>query len=252
MFHGAGVKAQTLPAEVAPAPSEPPAAAPSGEPAAASAGPGVDENGAPPVGASVSPYPGPSAAAPSSAVGVSPSGPPSPPLLSPVLPTNPMSAMALQRYRTGRALYGVGTAFGLVGSGLTLASIVVTSVYGLGDSADPSKVLIGPSLAYAGSAATGAGFIFGATGLGLQHSALATIGQDPGRGIYAVGTLLGILGLGGIGASYFFGLTNYVDNSTTIAFGTSIAASVLLTVGGLLCFSDQTRVGAVYRRLTTF
>ena len=172
------------------------------------------------------------------------------PLSPPLAP--PLNPVALRRFRTGRALYGVGTALGLVGSGLTVASIIVTAVYGLDSSSGQSTAIIGPSLAYAGSGATGVGFVFSATGLGLQHNALGLVGRDPGRGIYAAGTVFGILGLCGIGTSYFFGLTNVVDHSTEIAFGTSIAASAFLTIGGLLYFSDVNRLAAVYRRLTTF
>ena len=178
-----------------------------------------------------------------------PSLPPSLPLRSVVPALDPV---VHHRFRSGQVVYGVGTAVGLIGSGLTLASIIVTAVYGLDQSAGQNTALIGPGLAYGGSGATGAGFILAATGLGMQHNALALIGQDPGRGMYATGTVFGILGLCGIGTSYFFGLTHYVDNSTAIAFGTSIAATALLTVGGLLFFSDATRLGSIYRRLTTF
>lgn len=248
----AAAQAQTPPEESAPPPAaitsspEPVAPIAPPPPPALPSGPA---DGSTNFGASGSPYstPGPGVA-PGSSVNLAPSGA----LAPPFVPLTPMSPGMLQRYRTGRALYGVGTALGLAGSGLTLASIIVTAVYGFDQNTDPSKTIIGPSLAYAGSGATGAGFFFSATGLGLEHSALRSVGQDPGRGLYGVGTLLGILGIGGIGASYFFSLTNYVDQSTTVAFGTSIAASVLLTVGGLLYFSDQTRLGIIYRRLTTF
>ncbi len=172
------------------------------------------------------------------------------PLSPPLAP--PLNPVALRRFRTGRALYGVGTALGLVGSGLTVASIIVTAVYGLDSSSGQSTAIIGPSLAYAGSGATGVGFVFSATGLGLQHNALDLVGRDPGRGMYAAGTVFGILGLAGIGTSYFFGLTNIVDHSTEIAFATSIAASAFLTIGGLLYFSDVNRLAAAYHRLTTF
>jgi hypothetical protein len=149
-------------------------------------------------------------------------------------------------------MYGVGTAIGLVGSGLTLASIFVTSVYGLDQGPGNSATLIGPALAYSGAGATGAGFLLAIGGVGLEHSALRLVGQDPGRGLYATGTLFGLLGLCGIGTSYYFGLANPVNNSTAIAFGTSIAATALMTVGGLLFFADATRLGTIYRRLTTF
>lgn len=240
----------------------PPAAV---EPGSGSGGPGDPGGpGSPsgPVGpdGSVSAAPG---ADPGASSGLAPTATPNPgpgfgvtgpPLLAPSAPplSPPLHPLALRRFRTGRALYGVGTALGLVGSGLTLASIVVTAVYGLDSSSGQSTAIIGPSLAYAGSGATGVGFVFSATGLGLQHNALDLIGRDPGRGMYAAGTIFGILGLAGIGTSYFFGLTHVVDHSTEIAFATSIAASAFLTIGGLLYFSDVNRLAAVYRRLTTF
>jgi hypothetical protein len=139
---------------------------------------------------------------------------------------------------------------GLIGSGLSLAGIFITTGYGF----DPNSkyTQIGPDLAYAGSAATGAGVLFAATGLGIEHSALRLAGVDPGYGLYATGTLFGILGLAGIGASYFLGLTNYVNDSAVIGFGCSIASAVVLTVGGLFYVADSNRMRRIYARLTTF
>ena len=118
--------------------------------------------------------------------------------------------------------------------------------------ADQITGRIGPGLAYAGASSTGAGFVMVATGLGLQHSALARAHQDPGRGMYAAGTTLGILGLCGIGTSYFFGLTQSGEDAHVIAFGAAIAAGTLLTAGSVFFFSDAARMRSVYRRLTTF
>jgi len=221
----ATAQAQLPPAEAMPPP--PPAPTASGDPDAGYAVP-----------------PPPVMVAPA----MDPSAPPQ--LMLPTVP--PPNPLMVHRFRTGRALYGVGTAIGLVGSGLTLASIFVTSVYGLEQTPGDGLTLLGPSLAYAGSGATGVGFILAISGVGLEHSALRLVGQDPGRSLYATGTLFGLLGLCGIGTSYYFGLANPVNNSTAIAFGTSIAATALLTVGGLLFFADATRLGTVYRRLTTF
>jgi hypothetical protein len=176
--------------------------------------------------------------------------PPPPPVAYTPPPPQPLGVpeATVSRFRTGRVLYGVGTAVGLIGSGLTVASIVLTSVYGIGSG--PGEY--GPALAYAGSGASGVAVLFGATGLGLQHSALASVGADTGRGLYATGTLFGILGLAGVGSSYYFGIAKPVDNSETIAFGISIAATALLTVGGILYFADENRMVKVFRRLTTF
>ncbi len=195
-----------------------------------------------------SPYPPPAPTAEPTAAApyASPAPPPGyapPPPAAPALP-----AATVSRFRSGRVLYGVGTAVGLIGSGLTVASIVLTSVYGIG----PGPGQYGPALAYAGSGASGVAVLFAATGLGLQHSALASVGADTGRGLFATGTLFGILGLAGVGSSYYFGLAKPVDNSDTIAFGISIAATVLLSVGGILYFADESRMVRIYRRLTTF
>lgn len=179
-----------------------------------------------------------------------PTSPPPPPVsYSPPPPQSVgLPDATASRFRTGRVLYGVGTAVGLIGSGLTVASIVLTGVYGIGQG--PGQY--GPALAYAGSGASGVAVLFSATGLGLQHSALSSVGADTGRGLYAVGTLFGILGLAGVGSSYYFGLARPVENSETIAFGISVAATALLGIGGILYFVDENRMVRVFRRLTTF
>jgi hypothetical protein len=187
------------------------------------------------------PVPAPGAAA------VAPE-PASPAVVSaPAAPVGPPPEVR-QRFRAGRIVSGFGTAIGLVGSGLTLSSIIVTSVVGL----DSTERPVGPALACAGSSATGLGVILSATGLGLQHSALAQVGADPGRGLYAAGTLFGILGLLCVGTSYFFGLTDDVENTRAVSFGVSIAGSALLTLGGALYLSDSAGLSRAYRRLTTF
>jgi hypothetical protein len=154
----------------------------------------------------------------------------------------------VSKFRTGRSVYGVGKIVGLIGSGLSLSSIILTSAYGLGPG--PGG-LYGPPLAYAGSSATAAGFILSAAGLGVEHSALAMIGADPGRGLYGAGTAFGILGLLAAGTSYYFAFSNY-NNGPEIAFGTAISAAVLLSVGGIFYVIDNQRVNHIFARLTTF
>jgi hypothetical protein len=165
--------------------------------------------------------------------------PPSPP----VLPED-----VVRHFRAGRVLYGLGTATGLIGGGLTIASIGLAIAYGTsGGLGDVSR-----GLAYAGSASSGVSVIFGAIGLGMQHSALARVGQDTGRGLYGVGTFLGVLGLGAIGASYYIDAAKPVENPEKVAFAVSVAATTLLVTGGILYFADERRMYRVYRRLLTF
>lgn len=184
------------------------------------------------------PYPDPPAAAPA----------PAPYALPPPPPPPPMPSDAIRRFKAGRVLYGLGTATGLIGGGLTVASIGLAIAYGTsGPTGDYSR-----AFAYAGSASSGVSVIFGAVGLGLQHSALRQAGNDTGRGLYAVGTLLGLVGLAGVGASYYIDLAKPVENPEKVAFGVSVAATALLITGGILYFADERRMYHVYRRLMTF
>lgn len=173
--------------------------------------------------------------------------PPPPPEAPMVRMPAPLPPQVYGRWRAGRAVYVVGSVFGLVGSGLSLTGLLVTGIYG--PSTDNGQ--IGLSLIAGGAAATGVGVILNATGLGLQHSALASIGADPGRGLFGAGTAFGVLGLLGLGVGQFFRHTDYV--STPYAgFAASLGAAALLTVGGILYFADARRLLLTYRRLTTF
>jgi hypothetical protein len=178
--------------------------------------------------------------------------PPLPPTTTPAellgAPATAVPPTFARRFRTGRILYGVGSTVGLIGSGLTLSGIGVSFAYGVSD------LTLG--LTYAGSSAAGAGVILTAVGLGLQHSALRSANADPGRGLYALGTMFGVLGLAGIATSYYFGgaySTAAIDsNYGAIAFGASVSAAVLLGVGSVLYFVDAQRMLRISHRLTRF
>lgn len=194
----------------------------------------------PPAAASASPMESPPApsVAPAEAPPVVPAGPP---------------LEVVRRYRAGRIVSGTGTVISLIGSGLTLTSWLAAPF--VDEKRDPWPVAVG----YAGAGATGLGVILSATGLGLQHSALAKVGADPGRGLYGVGTLFGVLGLLTVGTSYFIGLTHYVyghpgeeSQRLAVEYGTIAASAILLTVSGILYVSDSARLSRAYKRLTTF
>lgn len=191
------------------------------------------------------PAPPPPAVAPGPALSPSPVSPIPQPL---ALPTYSLPEDVVRRFKTGRILYGLGTATGLIGGGLTVASVGLAIAYGTSSGTGD----ISRGLAYAGSASSGVSVIFGAVGLGMQHSALARVSHDTGRGLYAVGTLLGIIGLGAVGASYYIDLAKPVENPEKVAFGVSVAATALLITGGILYFADERRMYRVYRRLLTF
>lgn len=198
------------------------------------------------------PQPAPTEAAPGAPAEAYPAPIVAPAEAPPVLPAGPPLEV-VRRYRAGRVVAGTGTLISLIGSGLTLTSWIAAPF--VDTKQDPWPIALG----YAGTGATGLGVILSATGLGLQHSALAKVGADPGRGLYATGTVFGVLGLLTMGGSYFLNATRYVydhpseqDKRLAVNYGTIAASAVLLTLSGILFVSDSARLGRAYKRLTTF
>ena len=181
------------------------------------------------------------------------------------------------RWHRARVVYGVGAGVGLVGTGLTVASIVVMAVTGypcnpVTTITDPNQHCYtnaiyhpsnptdaAPMLAYFGSSVSALGFILQAAGLGWQHSLLREMNWDTGRGLFGVGTAFGVVGTAAVGMSYFFGLTNYLDsaknpghNQGIAILATSITGVVLCTIGGLLYAIDASKAKRAWLRLTTY
>lgn len=173
------------------------------------------------------------------------------------------------RWHSGRVLYGVGSVAGLLGAGLTLSSVIVAGVTGYpcnevvsqistrspcppGEPASPTDAA--PLLGYMGSTASALGFIFSAAGLGVQHSALRQLGADPGRGLLSGGAALGLIGFAAVGASYFFGLTDYLNphDQGLAILASTITGTVLCAVGTLLFTIDSSRLKKTWDRLSTF
>lgn len=174
--------------------------------------------------------------------------PPPPVEMMPMRPYSPLPPQVTSRWRAGRTVFAVGNVVGLLGAGLSLSGLVVIGIYK--PTTDTGQ--IGVSLLAGGAAATGAGVILSATGLGLQHSALASIGEDPGRGLYAAGTVVGVLGLLSVGVGQFFRHTDYGATYPYAGFVASLGSAALLGVSGVLYLIDGRRMARVYRRLTTF
>src|SRR6478752_5555941 len=136
------------------------------------------------------------------------------------------------RWHRARVLYAVGSVTGLVGSALTLSSVLVVAFTGYPctePNPDPLQALSGnacpinngmvaqpkptdaaPLMAYLGSSVSAVGFVLSASALGYQHYLLDELHVDPGRGTFAAGTAIGLMGFVSVGASYFFGFTNYL------------------------------------------
>src|SRR6185295_545867 len=96
------------------------------------------------------------------------------------------------------------------------------------------------------------GFILSSAALGYQHSLLSDLQADPGRGTFAGGTALGVLGFAAVGTSYFFGFTSYLkphDQGVAILAST-ITGTVLCAVGSLLYTIDSASMKRVWQRLS--
>jgi hypothetical protein len=201
---------------------------------------------------------------------------PAAPVVSPS-PTPPRSlppTMA-ERWRRARITYGAGSVIGLLGDGLTLSSVLVVAITGYPcDPNDPVHMLnpndscnrnsasfkppkptdAAPLLAYIGSSVSALGFVVSAAGLGLQHQVLGELNADPGRGVFAAGTTIGVLGFMGVGASYVFGFTHFLDSHDQgiAILASSISGAGLCLIGGILYSIDSSRMRRVWERAFTF
>lgn len=171
----------------------------------------------------------------------------------------PLPLGIIQRWRGARILSGFGTAFGVVGTGLSLSSTIYILATGYPPNANdflhparPSDT--GPALAYAGASVSAAGFVLSAGGLGWQHRILGDLGADRGRGLYVGGTMVGVLGLVGVGAGYFFGLTDYLNahDQSIAVLTTSLVGTALCATAALLYATDAARVKKIWKNLSTF
>jgi hypothetical protein len=192
-----------------------------------------------------------------------PSAPPPPPPtivggMPPLHPAPPDDIV--QRWHRTRVVSVIGSLTSIIGTGLSLSSIIYIGVTHyppsagdlLGAPAKPSDT--GPVLAYLGSSVSAASFVLTAGALGYEHHLLDELGADPGRGRFGVGTAFGLVGLVGIGAGYFFGLTNYLNphDQGVAIIATSISGAALCTIASILYASDSSRLKSAWRNLTTF
>jgi hypothetical protein len=193
----------------------------------------------------------------------------------PVAQTRLVPPNLVKQWHDGRRLYGVGSIVGLVGAGLSLTSTLIVIITGYPcDPNDPIH-MINPSdtcnmngmmyqppkptdavplLAYIGSTTSAFGFVLSASGLGLQHHVLHEMGADINRGVFAGGTALGVLGFMSVGASYFFGLTSYLNphDQGIAILASSITGMGLCVLGGLLYTIDAGHTKRAWEKLGTF
>lgn len=181
--------------------------------------------------------------------------PPPPPSLTMTRP--PVPPTTISRWHSARVLEGFGSAFGLIGTALSLSSAIyiIATDYPpkANDFLHPAKPTdTGQVLAYAASSTSALGFSLSAGGLSWQHHILDDLGVDPGRGLFVTGTLVGVVGLASVGLGYFFGLTSYLNphDQSIAVLTTSLSGALLCTVGSLLYSADSSRMKRVWNGLT--
>jgi hypothetical protein len=195
------------------------------------------------------------------------------PSLTPTPPTVTVSPQMVSRWRGARALSAAGTVTGLIGSGLTLSSILLVAITGypcnpndpihMINPSDPCSAMsanyspakptdAAPLLAYIGSSTSALGFVLSAAGLGYQHHLLNEMGSDIPRGVFHGGTVLGLLGFVSVGVGYFFGFTDYLDphGQGVAILSATITGTVLCTLGSLLYAIDSGRMRKAWFRLS--
>jgi hypothetical protein len=111
-----------------------------------------------------------------------------------------------------------------------------------------------PLLGYMGSSLSALGWILSTSGLAYQHSVLASLGSDPGRGIFGTGVTIGFFGFVNVAAAYVIGLTDNLS-SRDQALGilaTTVMGTALSLLGGIVYTADAARNKRAWQRLGTF
>jgi hypothetical protein len=198
-----------------------------------------------------------------------------PSMLAPAANRIVVSPQMQARWRNARVLYGLGGITGLVGSGLTISSVLIVAITGypcnpndpihminpndhcnqMGTMYTPPKPTDAvPMLAYLGSSVSALGFVFSAAGLGQQHHLLRELGADTHRGLFYGGTVLGMMGWTTVGLGYFFGFTSYLDphDQGIAILACTVTSAAFSALGGLLYAVDASRTKKAWLKLGTF
>jgi hypothetical protein len=196
-----------------------------------------------------------------------------PPPSTPVKSSPFVTESQKSRWSHARNMYGFGSITGLVGTGLTISSLIVVGVTGYpcnpndpihqidpkdtcnpksGAFDKPSPTDAAPLLSYLGSSVSAFGFIFSAAGLGWQHAILLEANNDIPRGVFYGGTVLGVIGFVSTGVGYFFGLTDYLNphDQGVAILATTVSATAFCAIGSLLYAIDASRTKRAWNEIS--
>jgi hypothetical protein len=200
-------------------------------------------------------------------VPIPPPLPPSPtraqPLAMPAPPPPPLQLTVpeptLRAWRGSRVMSGFGDAFGIIGTGLSLGALIYIAATNYPPSVGDFTSIPKPSdpvqvISFVASTMSAVGFSLAAGSLSWRHHILDALEADTGRGLFVGGTVVGLVGLVGVGASYFFGFTDYLNphNRTVAVIATSLGGAALCTIGTILYSRDAAKLNRAWERLTTF
>ena len=191
--------------------------------------------------------------------------PSSQPLTAP--PPPPMPALRLtvpeptvHAWHRARIMSGFGDALGIISTGLSLGTLIYIGATHYPPSvndftmrapspSDPEQVI-----SFVASTASAIGFSLAAGSLAWRHHILDKLDADTGRGLFVGGTVVGLVGLVGIGASYFFAFTDYLSphDQSIAVIATSLGGAALCTVGTILYARDAAKLNKAWLALTTF
>lgn len=138
-----------------------------------------------------------------------------------------------RRWNAGRVLYGIGTGLSMAATGVaSIGGIIVAAGGSTASLSDP-----GPAMSLAGTVGNVTGTALLVAGLGAQHSALAMLGKDVGRGKYIAGVVFGALGLASVGTGYIIGGMD-IPNKDIINYAVGYGGTLLLTTASSILISD--------------
>lgn len=151
---------------------------------------------------------------------------------------------ATQRWNAGRVLYGVGT-------GLSMASLMLSSIGGIYVAAGGSTASLSDpaaAISLAGTVGNLTGTALLVSGLAAQHSALGMIGKDSGRAKFIAGVVFGALGLASVGTGYILGGVD-IPNKDVLNYAIGYGGTLLLTTASSILINDAKKLRQIWDTL---
>jgi hypothetical protein len=213
-----------------------------------------------PVAHAQEPPPGrdPYGGAPPAPLAAAPIAPAADPSLAQVVRPLPPPALVAQ-WRSARVMNGFATAIGLLSAGLSISSAVYVAATHYPPSpndfvAAPRPSDPGQVMSFVASGSSAFAFALAAGGLAWRHRILRKLDADPGRGLFAGGTAVGLIGLVAVASSYFVGFTHYVDphDQSIVVLSTTLGGAALCNIATALYAKDSSNLTKAWKRLTTF